>query len=62
DLYLDFRFSNCRELANHLKSTGVNTYSCNDNKQNFSSIRKLCLISNHINLSYHVGLFICFNE
>ncbi|MDE4998951.1 biotin synthase, partial [Francisella tularensis subsp. holarctica] len=44
------------------KSTGVNTYTGNDNKQNFSSIRKLCLSSNHINLSYHVGLFICFNE
>ncbi|AHH46641.1 biotin synthase [Francisella tularensis subsp. holarctica PHIT-FT049] len=62
DLYLDVRFSNFRELANHLKSTGVNTYTGNDNKQNFSSIRKLCLSSNHINLSYHVGLFICFKE
>ncbi|MDE5018868.1 biotin synthase, partial [Francisella tularensis subsp. holarctica] len=31
--------------------TCVNTYTGNDKKQNFSSIRKLCLSSNHINLS-----------
>ncbi|MBK2356746.1 methyltransferase domain-containing protein [Francisella hispaniensis] len=62
DLYLDLRFNNFRELANHLKSTGVNTYTGDDNKDNFSNIRKLCLNSSHINLSYHIGLFICFKE
>ncbi|MFV9924779.1 MAG: biotin synthase [Francisella endosymbiont of Hyalomma scupense] len=62
DLYLDINFNNFGELAKHLKSTGVNTYIGDKNKQNYKSIKKLCLSPNQFNLSYHVGIFICFKE
>lgn len=62
DLYLDIRFNNFKELTNHLKSTGVNTYTGSNNKPNFSNIKKFLTNTDRINLSYHIGLFICFKE
>ncbi|MBY7733523.1 biotin synthase [Francisella philomiragia] len=62
DLYLDIRFNNFKELTNHLKSTGVNTYTGSNNIPNFSNIKKFLTNTDHVNLSYHIGLFICFKE
>ncbi|MEY8714476.1 biotin synthase [Francisella philomiragia] len=62
DLYLDIKFNNFKELANHLKSTGVNTYTGSNNKPSFSNIKKFLTNTDRINLSYHIGLFICFKE
>jgi malonyl-CoA O-methyltransferase len=60
--YSILKFDHFRELIQHLKATGVNTYTGNDNNYNYTKIKKLYMNSGTFKLDYHVGIFICFKE
>lgn len=60
--YLNKSFNNFREVINHLKSTGVNTYTGNKANFNYKKIKQLYSDQKQFKLSYNIGLFICFKE
>ncbi|MED7818859.1 MULTISPECIES: biotin synthase [unclassified Francisella] len=60
--YINQNFNSFKEVINHLKSTGVNTYTGNKANHNYKKIKQLYSDKNQFNLSYHIGLFICFKE
>lgn len=60
--YINQNFNSFKEVINHLKSTGVNTYTGNKASHNYKRIKQLYSDKNQFSLSYHIGLFICFKE
>ena len=62
DFYLNEHFNNFRDAIRHLKFTGVNTYTGGSTNDNYRKIKQSYLEQKQFNLSYHIGLFICFKE
>ena len=55
-------FQTFKDLTNHFKSTGIDTYTGENKNNNLSKIRNLIKTGSSYDLSYHVGLFICYKQ
>ncbi|MFC4891711.1 biotin synthase [Pseudofrancisella aestuarii] len=60
--YYTLEFHNFSSLIDHLRKTGVHTYTGESSEINFRQIRNLLNKDYSYKLTYHVGLFICYKE
>ena len=56
--FSSLHFDNFRDLINHIRDTGVNTYTGSNNNNHIKQVRENLRQNTKQKLTYHIGMFI----